>query len=81
LIKERKSSHLLNNEKKMSPLQAYPSHHQNNNQCVITDESSSIAFPNQRNNYPQPYLPIIKIPFSPSVNPEDLIFEIKESKI
>lgn len=64
----------------MSPLQTYPSHYHNNNQWVIIDESSSIASPNQRNNRPQPPLPIIKVPFPPSVNPEELILKPRKAK-
>ncbi|RIA98144.1 hypothetical protein C1645_750726 [Glomus cerebriforme] len=64
----------------MSPLQAYQSHYHNSNQWVIIDESSSIASPNQRNNRPQPPLPIIKVPFPPSVNPEELILKPRKAK-
>ncbi|CAG8622463.1 1050_t:CDS:1 [Funneliformis caledonium] len=55
----------------MSPLQY--------NHWVIIDESSSIAT-NQRSNLPQPPLPIIRVPFPPNVNPEELILKPRKAK-
>src|SRR6266542_5081238 len=67
---------LLSIKNKMSPLQTYPSR---SHQWIIMDESSSIASPSQQNNHSQPHFPIIKVPFPPNVNPEDLILKSKKA--
>ncbi|CAI2168143.1 9487_t:CDS:1 [Funneliformis geosporum] len=61
----------------MSPFQY--DYNNNNHHWVIIDESSSIAT-NQRSNLPQPPLPIIKVPFPPNVDPEELILKPRKAK-
>ncbi|CAG8563499.1 21521_t:CDS:1 [Gigaspora margarita] len=58
------------------PSQTYHNQHQ----WVIIDESSSIASPNQRSNRPSPPVPVIKVPFPPMVNPEELITRPRKVK-
>ncbi|CAG8712392.1 14662_t:CDS:1, partial [Acaulospora colombiana] len=60
----------------------YPQHYSNNNnhQWIIVDESSSISSPNQRANRPAPPIPLIKVPFPPLVNPEELITRPRKAK-
>lgn len=54
----------------------------NQHEWIIVDESSSIASPNQRNsnNRPLPSVPLIKVPFPPNVNPEELITKPRKAK-
>ncbi|RHZ46981.1 hypothetical protein Glove_600g3 [Diversispora epigaea] len=61
-------------------LQSQPFH--NHHEWIIVDESSSIASPNQRNNNnrPLPSVPLIKVPFPPNVNPEELIIKPRKAK-